>query len=145
FVPHMNLTPYPDNEFADVNYLSEEVRRNGVARANAERGGLRISTVAATRGVVRLERTERALSILVSVAGIQPVEYRMPDYLYRAVTSPVMQEEMKWTGTGMPHIHLTALRAVPIPLAPLAEQAEVIKIVEQRLASMRGAGDAVAM
>jgi type I restriction enzyme S subunit len=64
---------------------------------------------------------------------IKPVLYDCSEYFGLALSAPQVQVQMVPKGSGLQHIHLEDLRLDAIPLAPMAEQREIVKVVECRL------------
>jgi type I restriction enzyme S subunit len=125
FLTVKNLTAGPGISFEATNFVSPEAHAEYIRRADPERGDLLISKDG-TLGVTRLIRTETAFSIFVSLALVKPVDRKMGEYLEFAFQAPVFQTRFKSTGSGLLHIHLIDLRASALPVAPEAEQAEIV-------------------
>jgi type I restriction enzyme S subunit len=55
-----------------------------------------------------------------------------PAYLYYWLSSPPMQARIKESAirTGLPHINLAILRALPVPLLPLAVQERIVRLLQ---------------
>jgi len=138
-----NLTSGPGINLTQLRHITRQDHVQFIARAKPERGDLLISKDG-TLGVVRAVRTDHEFSIFVSVALAKPLTPDLTDYLELALTAPQIQERMVPTGSGLQHLHLRDLKTVPIPLPPLAEQAEIVRrakglfavadVVEERLA-----------
>jgi type I restriction enzyme S subunit len=126
FLTVKNLTAGPGISFDDVNYVSAIDHAELVKNTLPERGDILISKDG-TLGVTRLIRTDRPFSIFVSLALVKPVLRDMGEYLEMAFVSPYFQERFKRTGTGIQHIHLGDLRRVALPVAPAAEQDEIVR------------------
>lgn len=135
FVTVKNLTAGPSISFDELNYVSLDDHKEFFKRANPEKGDILISKDG-TLGIVRVVRTERIFSIFVSVALVKPVNYELSDYLELAFSSPQMQKQMLGTGTGLMHIHLKDLRRYAVPIAPLDEQKEIVKRINNHLMAL---------
>jgi type I restriction enzyme S subunit len=132
FVTVRNLTAGPGISFEKLNYITEKDHIEFCKRANPERGDILI-TKDGTLGVVRAIRTDIQFSIFVSVSLIKPVMRIMSDYLEVALSSPQVQMQMIPKGSGLQHLHLEDLRMDCIPLPPLAEQEQIVALVEEQL------------
>lgn len=126
FLTVKNLTAGPAISFENVNYVSAIDHDEFIKRTHPEKGDILISKDG-TLGVTRLVRTDHVFSIFVSLALVKPVLRRMGNYLELAFLSPYFQERFKSTGTGLLHIHLVDLRAAALPIAPQAEQEEIVR------------------
>ena len=133
FVTVRNLTAGAGIDLQHLKFITEQDHRLFTLRANPERGDLLISKDG-TLGVVRAVRTDTVFSIFVSVALVKPVVPDLTDYLELALSAPQVQARMVRTGTGLQHLHLRDLKAVPIPLPSLEEQREIVRRVRSVLA-----------
>ncbi|MGK3976166.1 restriction endonuclease subunit S [Sorangium sp. So ce118] len=136
FLTVKNLTAGPSISFEDVKYVSISDHEEYIKRTYPEQGDILISKDG-TLGVPRLVRTDRAFSIFVSLALVKPVLRSMGEYLELAFLSPYFQERFKSTGSGLLHIHLIDLRAAALPLAPVAEQTEVVRHCTRLMAGVQ--------
>jgi type I restriction enzyme S subunit len=130
FLTVRNLTAGPGISFDDVSYISQTDHEEFTKSTRPERGDILISKDG-TLGVTRLVRTDRVFSIFVSVAVVKPTLRDIGNYLELAFLSPSFQERFKSTGSGLQHIHLVDLRAAALPIAPKAEQSEVVRRCQQ--------------
>jgi type I restriction enzyme, S subunit len=137
FLTVRNLTAGPGIDFSDVRYVSKEDHEEFFRRANPTAGDILI-TKDGTLGVVRAIRSTKIFSIFVSLALVKPVMRAMSDYLELAFQAPIVQSQMVGVGTGLQHIHLTDLKKDLIPLAPLAEQQVIVKLVRQAFSAIAG-------
>jgi type I restriction enzyme S subunit len=135
FVTVRNLTAGAGISFAKLNYVTEADHIEFIKRANPEQGDILVSKDG-TLGVIRVVRTDTVFSIFVSVAMIKPVVYEMSEYFGLALQSPQVQVQMVPKGSGLQHIHLEDLRQDAIPLAPIAEQTEIVRLVDERHSSI---------
>ncbi|PKF78204.1 specificity determinant for hsdM and hsdR [Vibrio sp. vnigr-6D03] len=133
FVTVKNLTKGNGISFDDLNYVTYDDHVDFTKRTNPERGDILISKDG-TLGVVRQIRTDIEFSIFVSVALVKPVSKDMSDYLEYAFMSPILQQQMVGVGTGLLHIHLTDLRKDLVPVPPIEEQKEIVRLVDQYFA-----------
>jgi type I restriction enzyme, S subunit len=138
-----NLTAGPGIDYSSVNFVAEADHLGFIKRTDPERGDILI-TKDGTLGVVRAVRTDKVFSIFVSLALVKPVDTKMTDYMELAFTSPQLQQQMVGVGSGLQHIHLTDLRKDMIPVAPEAEQLEIVRRVHQDLALIDAVESAVA-
>jgi type I restriction enzyme S subunit len=132
FVTVKNLTAGPGISFEKLNYVTAEDHVQFIQRADPQRGDILISKDG-TLGVVRVVETDIEFSIFVSVALVKPVIREMSDFLGLVLSSPQVQAQMVPKGSGLVHIHLEDLREDCVPLAPFAEQQEIIELVEDQI------------
>lgn len=128
FLTVRDLTAGQGISFDNCRYVSQEDHEQFCQRTDPELGDILI-TKDGTLGVVRAVRTEIEFSIFVSLALVKPVVREMSDYLEMAFSSPPVQSQMTGTGSGLQHIHLVDLRKDLIPLAPIEEQKELVRIL----------------
>jgi type I restriction enzyme S subunit len=133
FLKVTNLTAGPGISFSNTSFVSEEDHNEFCRRTLPEKGDLLV-TKDGTLGVVRAIRTDRPFSIFVSLALVKPLDTELTDYLEIAMASPVVQEQMIGTGSGLQHIHLQDLRKDCVPLPPLAEQKRIVAKVDELMA-----------
>ena len=112
--------------FDNTKFISLKDHVEFVKRTDPERDDILISKDG-TLGVVRRVQTDRAFSLFVSVALLKPIDRRLSPYLEYAFQSPQLQAQMIGVGIGLQHIHLTDLRKDLIPVAPPAEQDEIVR------------------
>jgi type I restriction enzyme S subunit len=132
FVTIRNLTAGTGIDLDHLNHITPKDHAEFTKRADPESGDILISKDG-TLGVVRVVRTTQPFSIFVSVALVKPVLRASSDYLGMALSSPQVQLQMVPKGSGLQHIHLEDLRLDAVPLAPLAEQQQIVAEVERRL------------
>lgn len=74
-------------------------------------------------------------SIFESLAILKTIDKKMSEYICLFVNSDVWQKQIKskskWV--AVQHLHLEDIRRLQIPLPPLPEQNEIVKIVESKL------------
>jgi type I restriction enzyme S subunit len=138
FITVRNLTAGPGISFEETSFVRPEDHAEFCKRTHPEKGDLLISKDG-TLGVVRAIRTEEPFSIFVSVALVKPVDRAMTRYWEIAFCSPQVQRQMVGKGSGLQHIHLEDLRQDCIPLPPLAEQEQIVTLVEERLSQIESA------
>lgn len=128
FLTVKDLTAGAGISFENCRYVSQADHQEFIKRTNPERGDILI-TKDGTLGVIRAIRTDVEFSIFVSLALVKPVLLEMSDYLELAFLSPILQAQMTGTGSGLQHIHLTDLRKDLLPLPPLEEQREIVRVL----------------
>ncbi len=112
--------------FADTKFISKDDHANYYRRSNVAIGDILISMIGANRGMACLVDDDRVFSIknvgLVKASnGVNP-NYLLA-FLKSAGAARYVQAGSK--GGAQSFIGLTELRAFPVPLPPLAEQAAV--------------------
>lgn len=135
FLTVKDLTSGPGISFEKCRYVTREDHQEFIQRTKPEKGDILI-TKDGTLGVVRAIRTDIEFSIFVSLALVKPALEAMSDYLELAFLSPILQDQMTGTGSGLQHIHLTDLRKDMVPLPPLSEQREIVRMVAALLYSV---------
>lgn len=133
FLTIRNLTYGPDISFEECKFISPEDHDLFKKRTNPEYGDILI-TKDGTLGVVRSIQTKNEFSIFVSLALLKIIDKSMTKYLELALQSPIMQQQMVGVGSGLQHIHLTDLRKDLAPIAPLKEQAEIVRRLDSAFA-----------
>lgn len=101
---------------------------------------------------VAMATTEDAGCLLVQrVARIRASRFVLPDYLYIVLQSDLFRGEVERTATGsdLPHVSQNDIASAPMPLPPLAEQAEICTRVKRAISkfetSRREAGRSSAL
>lgn len=135
FLTVKDLTAGSGISFDNCKFVSREDHEQFCQRTNPEIGDILI-TKDGTLGVVRAVRTDVEFSIFVSLALVKPVLREMSDYLELAFSSPLVQSQMTGTGSGLQHIHLVDLRRDLIPVAPVEEQTEIVRVLSLAIPSI---------
>ena len=143
FLRVKNLTAGPGISFTETTFITQEDHEDFIRRTHPEKGDVLV-TKDGTLGVIRLIEVETVFSIFVSLALIKPVYKSLGPFIAGALQSPHGQEGMKATGSGLQHIHLVDLRATVIPLAPAAEQEEVMRQADEAMKRIDGLETALA-
>ncbi len=131
FLSVKNLTAGNGISLDDVKFVSQDDHDEFIKRTHPEKGDILV-TKDGTLGVIRLIDFDAVFSIFVSLALIKSVHPNISPFIAKMLESPQGQSGMKATGTGLQHIHLVDLKATVIPFAPLNEQKEIVRIVEER-------------
>lgn len=86
-----------------------------------------------TTGVAAIVEEEKMFDLYVTLAVLRPnKEIIDPRYLLNVVNSPICKRQFdeRLTGIGVPNLHLRDIKEVEIPLPSLAEQKEIVRIID---------------
>ncbi|OHD11464.1 MAG: hypothetical protein A2086_10360 [Spirochaetes bacterium GWD1_27_9] len=88
-----------------------------------------------TTGVAAIVDRDLIFDIYVSLALLRSKKMVYPFYLLNLINSRIAKEQFnsRLKGIGVPNLHLKEIKEVKIPLPPLAEQKEIVKILENLL------------
>ena len=117
-------------DFAEMNYISEDRFHklgSGKTRANDLLYCLRGSL-----GKTAIVRHNGDAAIASSLVIIRPCEKCSVEYLYRCLTSPLGEAEIRRfnSGSSQPNLSATNVKKYQIPLPPLAEQKRIAGILD---------------
>jgi type I restriction enzyme S subunit len=86
-----------------------------------------------TTGVAAVVDREAVFDIYVSLALLRPKPNVLPEYLHRALNSPLAKKQFNGAlkGIGVPNLHLKDIRRAVIPLPPLAEQRRIAEVLDR--------------
>jgi type I restriction enzyme S subunit len=103
-----------------------------------------VTCIGATIGKTGLARVEGATNQQIN-ALLPVVKYLKPEWLYWVFTSPWGQRQVIYnaSSTTLPILNKSRFEVLPIPLPPLAEQAEIVAEIEQRLSVIDAIEDEV--
>ncbi len=86
-----------------------------------------------TTGVAAIVEEEKVFDLYVTLAVLRPNKDIIdPRYLLNVVNSPICKRQFEehLTGIGVPNLHLRDIKEVEIPLPSLAEQKEIVRIID---------------
>jgi type I restriction enzyme S subunit len=114
----------PGCEITEKNYLGNALRDNDILIART--GG----TIGKTYIVENLSVKAVFASYLIRAV---PCEHMSPRYLKIFMETPLYWGQLyaKSAGTGQPNVNATSLRALQVPIPPLAEQHRIVKKVDE--------------
>ncbi|WP_321150520.1 restriction endonuclease subunit S, partial [Aeromonas jandaei] len=125
-----------DIDFKSVKYISYEEHEELSKRCNVEKGDLLI-TKSGTIGRTAIVNTDTEFSLFVSVALLKPVSdmvnIKFVDFVLQKWISEI-DVSSRIVGTAVKNLHLRDMKVLAIPFAPLAEQTEIVRRVEQLFA-----------
>lgn len=87
-----------------------------------------------TTGVAAIVEEEKIFDLYVTLAVLRPnKEIIIPRYLLNIVNSPICKNQFDehLTGIGVPNLHLRDIRKVVITVPTLAEQKEIVRLLDQ--------------
>jgi len=116
-------------------YLSETAETLTEAGKEASRyievETLLLTNSGATLGVPKISRIAGCIND--GVAALLFIDYPLKLYLYYFLTVETERLRSINQGAAQPNLNTGIIRAIVVPLPPLAEQTEIIRVVEQRL------------
>jgi type I restriction enzyme S subunit len=137
-IPFMSVKDIKDGKmtFDFCKYISETTHKEIHVRCNPEKGDLLI-TKSGTIGRTAIIKTEDVFDLFVSVALIKPascnVNMNFIDIALRKWVNSI-DVSSRVVGTAIKNLHLRDMRVLAIPFAPLEEQTEIVRLVEQHFA-----------
>lgn len=133
FITGGNVRPDGVN-FQDVKYISDDLHRDLSKRCKPELGDI-LYTKGGTTGIARVNTYKRDFNVWVHVAVLKCVRLVRPFFIQHALNSPFCYEQsQKFThGVGNQDLGLTRMTNIILPLAPIAEQKEMVRIINYYL------------
>lgn len=124
---------------------TSQIIANRYARAALRGGDVLLGIIRATK-VATVPPELTGANITQGTARFRPCPAITTHYLARALEAPAIQDWLHahYRGIDMPGLNLKDVRKVPIPLAPLAEQTEIVHRLESGLAHLDTAATAYA-
>jgi len=135
FISSRNIS-YDNIDFSDAKYISEEDYKEFIKRGKPENDDI-LLTKGGTTGIAHKVNTEIDFSIWVHVALLKLIKkFVNPNYFRDVLTSDFLyrQSQAQTHGVGNQDLGLTRMIFMTIPLPPLEEQKEIVRIVEQLFA-----------
>lgn len=89
-----------------------------------------------TTGVAAIVDTDIEFDIYVTLAVLRPnLNEIIPFYLLMVINSPICKTQFdeNLTGIGVPNLHLRDIKEVTIPVPPISEQQEIVRILDDIL------------
>ncbi|QCU74513.1 restriction endonuclease subunit S [Pseudoalteromonas distincta] len=137
-VPFMSVKDIKNGKitFDFCKYISQETHKEIHPRCNPEKGDLLI-TKSGTIGRTAIVETDDIFDLFVSVALIKPasseVNMHFVDLALRKWVNGI-DISSRVVGTAIKNLHLRDMRVLAIPFAPIEEQTEIVRLVEQYFA-----------
>ncbi len=122
--------------FNNCKYISEETHKDIHSRCNPEKGDLLI-TKSGTIGRTAIVDTDEIFDLFVSVALIKPASKMVNmEYINIALMHWINSIDVssRVVGTAIKNLHLRDMRVLAIPFAPVEEQKEIVRLVDQYFA-----------
>lgn len=126
---------YKNIDFDDVKYVSNEDCQEFIKRGKPEIGDV-LLTKGGTTGIPTTVDTEREFCIWVHIALLKIIrEYASPEYIRDVLASFILyrQSQEQTHGVGNQDLGLTRMIYMALPLPPLAEQKEIVRILNNLL------------
>ncbi len=122
--------------FDNCKYVSPETHEDIHPRCNPSKGDLLI-TKSGTIGRTAIIKTDGVFDLFVSVALIKPASTTVNmEFINFALMHWVNSIDVssRVVGTAIKNLHLRDMRVLAVPFAPLAEQKEIVRLVDQYFA-----------
>jgi type I restriction enzyme S subunit len=138
-------------DYAQTDRVSYDTAEKAWGRCRPAVGDLLLVCVGATTGRLTVLREPKDMVLVRSVALIRPNRDVGPEYLERAIRSPVVQQQI-WASVkaaAQPCLYINRIQSLLIPLPPFAEQQRIVAKVDALMvlcdrleASLAAASDA---
>lgn len=122
--------------YEQTDWVSWETAEKAWVRCRPSVNDLLMVCVGATTGRLTVLREPKDMVLVRSVALIRPNNEIDPDYLERAIRSPIVQKQI-WASVkaaAQPCLYINRIQALFIPLPPLAEQHRIVARVDALMA-----------
>jgi len=123
-------------DYDNTDWVGAETAAKAWTRCRPQVGDLLLVCVGATTGRLTVLREHRDMVLVRSVALIRPSSAVNPEYLERAIRSPMGQKQI-WAGVkaaAQPCLYINRIKSIFIPLPPLAEQQRIVAKVDELMA-----------
>ena len=128
----------------NIKYITPELHSELYARLAPQKDDVLLAKNGTT-GVAALVDTDKIFDLYVTLAVLRPNKrIVLPKYLLSIVNSPICKRQFDehLTGIGVPNLHLRDIKEVVIPVPPLSEQQEIVRILDDLLAKENAAKEA---
>ncbi|SHN66456.1 restriction endonuclease subunit S [Desulfovibrio litoralis] len=123
-------------DFSDTKFIDKREHIELSKRCPVKKGDL-LFTKSGTIGRTAIVNTDKEFSLFVSVALLKPasssVNMRFIDMALQKWTNEI-DVSSRIVGSAIKNLHLRDMRVLAIPFAPLEEQAEIVRCVEELFA-----------
>lgn len=147
FLRVTNLTRDGSLDFSDQVFVAEDVHRKFLARSIVKPGDVLMNIVGPPLGQVSMVPStfpEWNVNQAIAIFRVQPG--LLNEFLAYLLLSPGagrwLQARAKTTA-GQTNLTLEVCRGLPVPVPPLAEQAEIVRLLNQQLGSLTEQGQAI--
>jgi type I restriction enzyme S subunit len=119
-------------DWENVKRIPESLHNELHGRLSPQKGDLLLAKNGTT-GVAAVVDRDVVFDIYVSLALLRPKPNVLPEYLHRALNSPLAKKQFNGSlkGIGVPNLHLKDIRRAVIPLPPLAEQRRIAEVLDR--------------
>ena len=147
FLRVTNLTHDGSLDFSDQVFVAEDVHRKFLTRSIVKPGDVLMNIVGPPLGQVSLVPPtfpEWNVNQAIAIFRVQPG--LLNEFLAYVLLSPGagrwLQARAKTTA-GQTNLTLEVCRSLPVPVPPLAEQAEIVRLLNQHLEALAKQGEAI--
>ncbi len=126
---------YKNIDFNDAKYVSNEDYQEFIKRGKPEMGDI-LLTKGGTTGISTTVDADEEFCIWVHVALLKIIKkYASPEYIRDVLASTILyrQSQEQTHGVGNQDLGLTRMIYMALPLPPLAEQQEIVRILDHLL------------
>lgn len=126
---------YKNIDFDDAKYVSNEDYQEFIKRGKPEIGDV-LLTKGGTTGIPTTVDTDKEFCVWVHIALLKIIrKYALPEYIRDVLSSILLyrQSQEQTHGVGNQDLGLTRMIYMALPLPPLAEQIEIVRILENLL------------
>ena len=123
-------------DYSQTDWVSTETAEKAWGRCRPSVNDLLMVCVGATTGRLTVLREPKDMVLVRSVALIRPNREVNPEYLERAIRSPIVQDQI-WASVkaaAQPCLYINRIQALLIPLPPLTEQRRIVAKVDALMA-----------
>ncbi|WP_262561679.1 restriction endonuclease subunit S [Acaryochloris sp. CCMEE 5410] len=122
-------------DFSSTRFTTHDYFENLDWGKKPQKGDI-LYTVTGSYGITILVKTERKFCVQRHIAILRTSENLSARYLQIALSSPKCKQDASHVATGIAQktVPLSGLRALPIPLPPLAEQKRIVAKVDELMA-----------
>lgn len=126
--------------FEDCRYITKDEHEKLTKRCKPERGDV-LYTKVGTTGIAKAIDFDREFSIFVSVALLKLKPSVLPEYLEKALNSPICRIQADALTQGMANRNLVIrdIKRIEFPLPPLAEQQRIAAAIDAQMAEIDAA------
>jgi len=121
-------------ELENITYVSTEIHREIYSRCDVKYGDVLYIKDGATTGIAAINELHEEFSMLSSVGMLRTNKQKLlPEYLMYCLNSPSMKGRMVglMSGNAIRRLTLTKIKKGIIPIPPIEEQKEIVKIISK--------------
>jgi len=120
-------------DWKNIQFVSEDDFKKHIERCKPQKRDLLMVCVGATIGRAAIVDTDKDFMLVRSVAVLRPSTFVNPYYLLAYIKINQTQKKLmsKRSTSAQPGLYLSKIKNIPIPLAPLEHQKEIVKKLEE--------------